>query len=59
MKSSVTRQGGVKMREKDAMEEEVIDLEEDQEFYLNEEELLEDDEISDIEEAFIKGYSHA
>ena len=47
------------MRENDAMEEEVIDLEGDQEFYLNGEELLEDDEISDIEEAFMKGYSHA
>ena len=49
--------GGNTMRNVDIEEDYREEVEED--VRLSEEELLEDDEISDIEEAFIRGYEHA
>jgi hypothetical protein len=40
-------------------EDEMIDIEQDEGFYLNEEELLENDEIDAVSEAFIRGYKAA
>ncbi len=47
------------MRNVDVDEELLDESSEDEGMYLNEEELLENDEISPFEEAFIKGYGSA